>query len=78
LVSAVVVTRHGGDLPPRDVNRALAHRARMQGIIAEDVAFGVLHGPIGLPGVSSKYAVRADPSTKMQRMPAAASAMILM
>jgi hypothetical protein len=42
----------------------------MQGIIAEDVAFGVLHGPIDLPVVSSKYAVRADPPTKMQRMPA--------
>jgi hypothetical protein len=43
----------------------------MQGIIAEDVAFGVLHGPIGFPAVSSKYAVRADPPTKIERMPAA-------
>jgi len=65
------VTRHAGDSPPRDVNRALARRARMQGIIAEEVAFGVLHGPIGLPAVSSKYAVRADPPTHIERMPAA-------
>jgi hypothetical protein len=65
------VTRHAGDSPPRDVNRALARRARMQGIIAEDVAFGVLHGPIDFPLVSSKYAVRADPPTKIERMPAA-------
>jgi hypothetical protein len=43
----------------------------MQGIIAEDVAFGVLHGPIDLPLVSSKYAVRADPPTKIEPMPAA-------
>jgi hypothetical protein len=68
---AVVVTRHAGDSPPRDVNRALACRARIQGIIAEDVAFGVLHGPIDFPVVSSKYAVRTDPPTKMQRIPAA-------
>jgi hypothetical protein len=65
LVSAVVGTRHAGDSPPRDVNRARVGRARMQGIIAEDVAFGVLHGPIGLPVVSSKYAVRADLPTEM-------------
>jgi hypothetical protein len=43
----------------------------MQGIIVEDVAFGVLHGLIGLAAVSSKFAVRADPPTRMQRMPAA-------
>jgi len=43
----------------------------MQGIIAEDVAFGVLHGPIDLPLVSSKYAVHADPPTKIERIPAA-------
>jgi len=50
----------------------------MQGIIADDVAFGVLHGPIGFPVVLSKFAVRADPATKMQRMPAAGSARILL
>jgi hypothetical protein len=50
----------------------------MQGIIAEDVALGVLHGPIDFPVVSSKYAVRADPLTKMQRMPAAGTAEILL
>jgi hypothetical protein len=77
LVGAVGVT-HAGDSPPRDVNRALAGRAGMQGIIADDVAFGVLHGPIGFPVVLSKFAVRADPATKMQRMPAAGSARILL
>jgi len=77
LVDAVGVT-HASESPPRDVNRALAHRARMQGIIAEDVAFGVLHWPIGLAVVSSKYAGRADPPTEMQRMPAAGSATILL
>ena len=66
------------DSPPRDVKRALAHRARMQGIIGEDVAFGVLHGPISLPVVSSKYAVRADLPTRMQRLPAAGPARILL
>ena len=70
--------RHAGDSPPRDVIvRSRVVRACKESS-PKNVALRVLHGPIGLSVVSSKYVVDADLSTGMRRMLATKSYRILL
>jgi hypothetical protein len=62
--------------PPREVIVRSLVACACKESSPKDVALAVLLGPIGRHAVSSKYAVDADLSTKLRRLPAAKSTRI--